>query len=209
MASSNKLEGDDGALLDQSRSDMWRATVLGEFARVRAKIWETASKRISRKIDDLDLKRSCERLEKQRHRLFWFRYTSTMMTWQQCTTNGRKARKYYESHKIENQKRHRNMKKKINAEREKGDVAKSIQCYMKETGVSEEVTREYIKHLIGEIWKKLNKERVDHSLFSKPFIGTAVNLAQMAQCMYQYGDGHGDSDGHTKNEVLSLLVEPL
>ncbi|KAK9116364.1 hypothetical protein Sjap_015311 [Stephania japonica] len=95
------------------------------------------------------------------------------------------------------------------AELERGDVAKSIQCYMKETGVSEEVAREYIKHLIGEIWKKLNKERVDYSLFSKPFIGTAVNLARMAQCMYQYGDGHGDSEGHTKNKVLSLLVEPL
>ncbi|KAK9093209.1 hypothetical protein Syun_028120 [Stephania yunnanensis] len=95
------------------------------------------------------------------------------------------------------------------AELERGDVAKSIQCYMKETGVSEEVAREYIKHLIGEIWKKLNKERVDYSLFSKPFIGTAVNLARMAQCMYQYGDGHGDSDGYTKNRVMSLLVEPL
>ncbi|KAK9145114.1 hypothetical protein Sjap_005017 [Stephania japonica] len=95
------------------------------------------------------------------------------------------------------------------AEPEKGDVAKSIQCYMKEKGVSEEVNREYIKHLIGEIWKKLNKERVDYSLFSKPFIGNAVNLARMAQCMYQYGDGHGDSDGHTKNKVLPLLVEPL
>ncbi|PIA50857.1 hypothetical protein AQUCO_01200259v1 [Aquilegia coerulea] len=95
------------------------------------------------------------------------------------------------------------------AELERGDVPKSIQCYMSENGVSEEVAREYIGNLINDLWKKMNKDRLDTSLFSKTFVGVVVNLARMAQCMYQYGDGHGVPDQETKDIVFSLLIEPI
>ncbi|KAF9592455.1 hypothetical protein IFM89_014945 [Coptis chinensis] len=95
------------------------------------------------------------------------------------------------------------------AELERGDVPKSIQCYMHETGVSEEVACEYIRYMIGNLWKKLNKDRLDDSVFSQTYIEAVVNLARMAQCMYQYGDGHGVPDRETKDRVLSLLVEPI
>ncbi|KAF5185467.1 Myrcene synthase protein [Thalictrum thalictroides] len=95
------------------------------------------------------------------------------------------------------------------AELERGDVSKSIQCYMNENGVSEEVARKYIGNLINDIWKKMNKYRSHTSLFSKTYVGVAVNLARMAQCMYQYGDGHGVPDQETKDRVFSLLVEPI
>nr|GFD23925.1 R-linalool synthase QH1, chloroplastic-like [Tanacetum cinerariifolium] len=44
------------------------------------------------------------------------------------------------------------------AELERGDIPKSIQCYMHETGATEEKARAYIKSLIMEAWKKINKE---------------------------------------------------
>ncbi|KAA8538952.1 hypothetical protein F0562_025644 [Nyssa sinensis] len=94
-------------------------------------------------------------------------------------------------------------------ELKRGDVPKSIQCYMHETGASEEDTREHIRFLISETWKKMNEDRVIESLFSKTFIGIAMNLARMAQCMYQHRDGHGIQDHETKDRVLSLLVEPI
>ncbi|NP_001310631.1 terpene synthase 10 [Ricinus communis] len=95
-------------------------------------------------------------------------------------------------------------------ELKRGDNPKSIQCYIYETGVSELKAREHIQYLIGETWKKINKEReyID-SPFSKIFIEVATNLARMAQCMYQHGDGHGIEDGETKDHVLSLLVKPI
>ncbi|KAB1205521.1 Terpene synthase 10 [Morella rubra] len=43
-------------------------------------------------------------------------------------------------------------------ELERGDVPKSIQCYMKETDATEEEAREYIRSWIGETWKKVNEE---------------------------------------------------
>ncbi|KAL6312510.1 hypothetical protein AAG906_033287 [Vitis piasezkii] len=76
---------------------------------------------------------------------------------------------------------------------ERGDVPKSIQCYMYETGASEEEARKHISNLIGETWKKLNED----------------GAVEMGQFMYQHGDGHGIEYGETEDRVLSLLVEPF
>ncbi|KAF5450880.1 hypothetical protein F2P56_031196 [Juglans regia] len=94
-------------------------------------------------------------------------------------------------------------------ELERGDVPKSIQCYMNDTGVSEEDAREYIRSLIRATWKKFNKERTVTSPFSETYIEVAMNLARMAQCMYQYGDGHGSAESETKDRVLALLIHPI
>ncbi|KAH7533008.1 hypothetical protein FEM48_Zijuj04G0084100 [Ziziphus jujuba var. spinosa] len=94
-------------------------------------------------------------------------------------------------------------------ELKRGDVPKSIQCYMHETGASENEAREYIKRMISEIWEKMNEDGVPSSNFSKTYIGIAKNLARMAQCMYQHGDGHGVQDKETKDRVLSLLINPI
>jgi (-)-alpha-terpineol synthase len=80
---------------------------------------------------------------------------------------------------------------------------------MNETGVSEEDAREYIRSLISATWKKMNEERYASSPFSQIFIEIATNLVRMAQCMYQYGDGHGVEDRETKDRVLSLLIHPI
>ncbi|KAF5938060.1 hypothetical protein HYC85_025566 [Camellia sinensis] len=68
-------------------------------------------------------------------------------------------------------------------ELQRGDVPKSIQCYMHETGAPENDAREHMKYLIGETWKKMNEDGAANSLFTKTFIGNAMNLARMAQCM--------------------------
>ncbi|KAF8377148.1 hypothetical protein HHK36_030521 [Tetracentron sinense] len=94
-------------------------------------------------------------------------------------------------------------------ELERGDVPKSIQCYMHDSGVSEETACEHIKHLIRNIMKKMNKDRVASSPFPQPFISAAVNATRTAQFMYQYGDGHGVPDQETKERVFSLLVKPI
>ncbi|KAM7530147.1 hypothetical protein LguiB_033557 [Lonicera macranthoides] len=99
-------------------------------------------------------------------------------------------------------------------ELKRGDNPKSIQCYMHETGASEDEAREHIKYLISETWKKINEEvhnqhQVLDSPFNKVFNGIAVNLARMAQCIYQHGDGHGIEDQETKDRVLALVIDPI
>ncbi|CAA2975160.1 terpene synthase 10-like [Olea europaea subsp. europaea] len=94
-------------------------------------------------------------------------------------------------------------------ELERGDVPKSIQCYMNETGASEDELRKHIRFLICETWKKINKGRDANCPFSQTFIEIAVNLARMVQYMYQYGDGHGIQNHETKDRILALLFEPI
>ncbi|KAM7500250.1 hypothetical protein LguiA_024664 [Lonicera macranthoides] len=92
----------------------------------------------------------------------------------------------------------------------RGDNPKSIQCYMRETGASEEKAREHIHCLISETWKKMNGDRVvEDSPFNQIFVQTALNMARMGQCMYQHGDGHGNEYVDTKDRVISLIIEPI
>ncbi|CAH1452191.1 unnamed protein product [Lactuca virosa] len=91
----------------------------------------------------------------------------------------------------------------------RGDTPKAIQCYMHESGATEEEARRYIKKLISETWKKLNKERAAaKSKFLWEFIDHATNLDRMALFMYAKGDGHGCPDV-IKSHVLSLLFNPI
>ncbi|KAM7530149.1 hypothetical protein LguiB_033559 [Lonicera macranthoides] len=98
-------------------------------------------------------------------------------------------------------------------ELKRGDNPKSIQCYMHETGASEDEAREHIKYLISETWKKINEVHHQHqvlnSSFNKVFNGIAMNLARMAQCIYQHGDGHGIEDQETKDCVFALVIDPI
>ncbi|KAK7271342.1 hypothetical protein RJT34_27151 [Clitoria ternatea] len=93
-------------------------------------------------------------------------------------------------------------------ENETGDVPKSIECYMNETGNSEEEAREHIKSLIYTTWKKMNKEACNSS-FSKQYIDTSISFARMALCMYQHGDGHTIQDLEIKSRILSFIIEPI
>ncbi|KAL4309385.1 hypothetical protein GQ457_01G047520 [Hibiscus cannabinus] len=96
-------------------------------------------------------------------------------------------------------------------ELKRGDVPKSIQCYMHETGSSEAEAREYLRKSIDATWKRMNREYLSmaHSTSSPMFIQIAFSMARMAQCMYQYGDGHGVADQETKHRVKLLLVSSI
>ncbi|KAH1091898.1 hypothetical protein J1N35_019155 [Gossypium stocksii] len=95
-------------------------------------------------------------------------------------------------------------------ELKRGDVPKSIQCYMHETGCSEVKAREHVKKLIDATWKMMNGEYLmSQSPLSFPFKHIVLNLVRIAQCMYQYGDNHGIEDQKTNDHVLLLLVSPI
>ncbi|QCD88946.1 isoprene synthase [Vigna unguiculata] len=98
------------------------------------------------------------------------------------------------------------------AERERGDAASSIVCYMNEKGVSEEKARKHIGDKIFEAWKKINKCFAYSSSscsWMEPFVTQAINAARVGHTLYQNGDGFGIQDQDIKKHILSLVVEPL
>ncbi|KAF6144701.1 hypothetical protein GIB67_006193, partial [Kingdonia uniflora] len=94
------------------------------------------------------------------------------------------------------------------AELERGDVASSIGCYMRETNVSETEAREHIRGLIMNMWKKLNGSITD-SPFDFQFVNAAINLARTSLFIYQHGDGLGVEDSKSKDHIFSLIVNPI
>ncbi|KAL3752983.1 hypothetical protein ACJRO7_000389 [Eucalyptus globulus] len=93
----------------------------------------------------------------------------------------------------------------------RGDNSKALECYMNETGASEEAAREHIRHLVRETWKKMNKEVFEDYPFSgfRPFLSACLNLARASHCFYDYGDGHGLPGHQTKDHVVSTIFESV
>ncbi|KAL8210523.1 hypothetical protein R6Q57_004960 [Mikania cordata] len=95
------------------------------------------------------------------------------------------------------------------AEIARGDVPKAVQCYMHESGVSEEKAREYIKSLIIDAYKKITAERMAcKSPDLQIFMECASNLGRMGQFTYERGDIFGAPDDLYKNHQISLLFDP-
>ncbi|XP_043725714.1 alpha-farnesene synthase-like [Telopea speciosissima] len=96
------------------------------------------------------------------------------------------------------------------AELERGDAPSSILCYMKEAKVSEEIAREHTKGMILDLWKKMKEKCISHSAhLPRMFLNITYNIARVSHFVYLYGDGVRVQDCETKNDVLSLLVQPI
>ncbi|KAB2032755.1 hypothetical protein ES319_D05G398900v1 [Gossypium barbadense] len=94
-------------------------------------------------------------------------------------------------------------------ELKRGDVPKSIQCYMYESGASEEEAREHIWKLVDAEWKKINEDQMAKSPFSRKFIEMAISHARVSLMIYQKDDGFGIEDNEIMDKVLSLFVHPI
>ncbi|KAH9685727.1 Beta-myrcene/(E)-beta-ocimene synthase 2 [Citrus sinensis] len=92
----------------------------------------------------------------------------------------------------------------------RGDVPKSIQCYMHETGASEEVAREHIKDMMRQMWKKVNAYRADKDFpLSQTTVEFILNVVRVSHFMYLHGDGHGAQNQETMDVVFTLLFQPI
>ncbi|XP_047250910.1 (R)-linalool synthase TPS5, chloroplastic isoform X2 [Capsicum annuum] len=85
-------------------------------------------------------------------------------------------------------------------ELKRGDVPKSIQCYMNENGASEEESREHIRFLIKETWEALNTAERKNSLFSETFVRITKDITRTSHFMYLHSD--------VKSSISKILFEP-
>ncbi|RWR83483.1 Alpha-terpineol synthase, chloroplastic [Cinnamomum micranthum f. kanehirae] len=94
-------------------------------------------------------------------------------------------------------------------ELKRGDVPKSIQCYMNESNASEADSQKHIRGLIDETWKKMNKEYVIGSLFPQPLADAIIGLARSVETAYLKGDEFGAPNSEMNGHAKSLLVKPI
>ncbi|XP_044497614.1 (R)-limonene synthase 1, chloroplastic-like [Mangifera indica] len=92
----------------------------------------------------------------------------------------------------------------------RGDVPKSVQCYMNDTNCSEEASREHMKHLVRQMWKKINFYRADKDCpLPKSTREMILNLVKTSHCVYLHGDGHGIEGQEIKDVLSSLFFQSI
>jgi hypothetical protein len=80
---------------------------------------------------------------------------------------------------------------------------------MRSKAVTESVARQDIKELISKNWALLNGEFIGNSAFEKYLKGVALNIPRMSQCIYHHEDGYANPEKDTKDQVKSLLLDPI
>lgn len=97
------------------------------------------------------------------------------------------------------------------AELERGDAPSSILCYMREANIGEEAAREHVRTMLRETWEKINGECLSNNstFLREPVKHHLINTARAAHFIYQKGDGFGVQDSETREQILSILIEPL
>ncbi|KAF8016673.1 hypothetical protein BT93_H2023 [Corymbia citriodora subsp. variegata] len=93
----------------------------------------------------------------------------------------------------------------------RGDNFKALECYMNETGASEEAAREHVRQMVRETWKSMNRDVFEDHPFPEfgPFLSACLNLARASQFFYQYEDGHGLPSHETKDQIWLALFDPV
>nr|Q8H2B4.1 RecName: Full=R-linalool synthase, chloroplastic; Flags: Precursor [Mentha aquatica]AAL99381.1 linalool synthase [Mentha aquatica] len=90
-------------------------------------------------------------------------------------------------------------------EMKRGDVAKSIQIYMKEQNATREEAEEHVRFMIREAWKEMNTTMAANSDLRGDVVMAAANLGRDAQFMYLDGDGNHSQLQH---RIANLLFKP-
>nr|QBA83623.1 terpene synthase [Mentha x piperita] len=94
----------------------------------------------------------------------------------------------------------------------RGDVPKSVECYMNdEKNASEQEARAHVRSIIKNTWKTMNEEMMTstNSQFSKYFVEAAANLGRMSLCIYQDEcDGFGMQHSRVNKMLRGLLFDP-
>lgn len=93
-------------------------------------------------------------------------------------------------------------------EQERGHGASAIECYMNEHGVSREDAVNELSRQVTNAWKDINEELLDPIQVPKPLLMRVLNLSRVIDVLYKDGDCYTNSQGSTKNDIISILLNP-
>ncbi|CAL1356829.1 unnamed protein product [Linum trigynum] len=104
-------------------------------------------------------------------------------------------------------------------ELERGDVVKAVECYMRESRLSEEAAREHINWKIGEMWKMVNEDILSsqgclnnsssNPMLPPTYVNLAVNVARASHYMYKHQNSKAPFVVKDKSRAITLLFDAL
>ncbi|XP_034212829.1 (-)-alpha-pinene synthase-like [Prunus dulcis] len=95
-------------------------------------------------------------------------------------------------------------------DKERGHVASSIDCYMKQHGVSEQETLDVLNKQVVDLWKDINEELlIKPTVVPRPVLMRVLNLTRVVDLLYKRGDGFTHVGKLMKDIVASLFLDPV
>nr|QBM78973.1 beta-cadinene synthase [Petunia x hybrida] len=93
--------------------------------------------------------------------------------------------------------------------KKRGHTTSTVECYMKEYGVSKQEAYIELQKKVTNAWKDINKELLRPAEVPVFVLERVLNLARVMDTMFKQEDGYTHSKGKVKNMINSLLVETV
>ncbi|CAN1832796.1 (-)-germacrene D synthase [Linum perenne] len=95
-------------------------------------------------------------------------------------------------------------------EQERGHVASSFECYMKQYNASRKQAVDALSQFIEHDWRDINEECLETPDFvSREVVSMFLGLARVIEVMYKEFDGYTVSNTVTRDMMTALLVTPI
>ncbi|XP_030523549.1 (-)-germacrene D synthase-like isoform X2 [Rhodamnia argentea] len=95
-------------------------------------------------------------------------------------------------------------------EQERGHGATSVECFMKQYGVTDEVAKEELRKQVADAWKDINEGLRRPAIVPRPILTRILNFARAMHVVYKDEiDLYTHAETTLKMYVTSLYVDPL
>ncbi|KAF8414060.1 hypothetical protein HHK36_002059 [Tetracentron sinense] len=94
-------------------------------------------------------------------------------------------------------------------EQERGHVASSVECYMKQHGVSEQEVHDEFHKRVRNAWKDINHGCLRPTDIPMPLLMRVLNLVRVIDVLYKDKDGYSNAGTMMKDYISELLIDPV
>ncbi|XP_021827711.1 (-)-alpha-pinene synthase-like isoform X2 [Prunus avium] len=94
-------------------------------------------------------------------------------------------------------------------EKERGHVACSIDCYMKQYGVSEQEALDALNKQVVDLWKDINEEFLRPTAAPMAVLTRVLNLTKVMDLLYKGDDGYTRVGKVVKDKIASHFIDPV
>ncbi|KAL4272862.1 hypothetical protein GQ457_13G000910 [Hibiscus cannabinus] len=84
----------------------------------------------------------------------------------------------------------------------------SVECFMKQHKLSEELTLKYFAKLLEDAWKDVNEECMRPTTVHRDLLIRPLNFARASYLCYKHGDGYTHPE-YLKDDIFTLFVDPI
>nr|POE69930.1 (-)-germacrene d synthase [Quercus suber] len=92
-------------------------------------------------------------------------------------------------------------------EQERGHAPSTVECCMKQHGVSEQVVHDEFNRQVANAWKDINEECIRPTVVPMPLLMRVLNLTQVVDVIYKEGDSYTHVGKEMKDNVASVLID--